>query len=399
MDGNSHSYRHGTLPNGGDEMAVLTPNLERLLAVAILLLAGLVGLAREGSAESPEPTQRYSAVYGPPQQPVKQLPSPPMIGVSNCVSLHSRLLAKLQGNVYALDSSADGRTLAVWVLGADLGVTLMDTAKGTVLQKIPAEVLPMALSPDGHFVATGTIPPPFQSRVAGPDVSLWEVGTPRRLALLHGLQAKITGLMFSPEGGLLASVTEDGILNLRRVPSGDGVWQLSAEGGVKQVAFSADGTLIAGSGPGTSRDEWTLGVWDVSTQRSVATLGRLPPLHRDERVRVLAFAPPGSGEVIFGTSQHVVIWHYGGPQSWVKRFEIAPAAVSPDGKIAVTIDSYVGGGPNGYSPVTLWDFFKGLPLVTKRSPEGTLVTTVAFSKDGRRLVCGTNGGEIIIWEH
>jgi WD40 repeat protein len=303
----------------------------------------------------------------------------------------------LQGNIYALDTSADGRIVAIWVLGADLGVTLMDPAKGTVLQRIPAEVLPIALSPDGRLVATGTIPPPFQFRVAGPDISLWEVGSPRRLALLHGLQAKITGLTFSPEGGLLASVTEDGSLNLLRVPSGEGVWTLQADGGVKQAAFSSDGALLATWARPTSGDQWTLGVWDARKFTQIAN-ANFAPLDKDEHALQLMFGPPGSDQVLFRTSKRTDIWHYLSPQNFVNLLSQNVSAISPDGRVAVTIGGYVGSGPNGYCPVTFWDLLLHSPLVTKNSPPGTLITVAAFSKDGRRLVCGTNGGEIIVWE-
>jgi WD40 repeat protein len=123
----------------------------------------------------------------------------------------------------------------------------------------------------------------------------------------------------------------------------------------------------------------------------------LPNLGQDDRVQLLRFGPPGSDEIIVGAGQQTFVWRYTSAEGQTRRIPLGAGALSPDGRVAVSIGKYVGSGPGGYSPVTFWDYRQQLPLATKSSPQGMLITVAAFSKDGRALICGTNGGEIIVW--
>ena len=112
--------------------------------------------------------------------------------------------------------------------------------------------------------------------------SLWDTTTWKDLGTFRpGDQP--TGVTFSPDGGLLAFVTERG-LKLWDVATQKEVATLAGYArSINTMAFGADGkTLVTGS------DDHTVRVWDVRTRQELAALtvdGR--------RVKSVAFSPSG----------------------------------------------------------------------------------------------------------
>jgi WD40 repeat protein len=105
--------------------------------------------------------------------------------------------------VNALAFAPDGRTLA---LGDQAGaVTLLDVATGKprVLQERGRdEVAALAWTADGKTLAAGAVRPPVTVRV-------WDVGRGRREAELATSAARVSGLVFSPDGRSLAASEDD----------------------------------------------------------------------------------------------------------------------------------------------------------------------------------------------
>jgi hypothetical protein len=67
--------------------------------------------------------------------------------------------------------------------------------------------------------------------------------------------------------------------------------------------------------------------------------------------------------------------------------------------VAVTIGSDIGSGPSADTPVIFWDAMRHAQLVTIKGRPLGIATVTAFSKDGRRLICGTIDGKTVVWEH
>ncbi|MFC7381721.1 NACHT and WD repeat domain-containing protein [Sphaerisporangium rhizosphaerae] len=165
---------------------------------------------------------------------------------------------------------------------------------------------------------------------------------------------------------------------------------------VSQVAFSADGKLLA-----SSDDAGTVRIWDVATSRPV---GRpLPTTSRPDAHPYslgIAFSPDGRLLAAAGHDRRLWIWNAadGKPVGVPlrpddQRADIAPdvVAFSPDGKLLAA-------GCND-GTVRLWDLTAGHPVgppVRRFAGPYSAVTTIAFSPDGTALAAGSDG-QVRLW--
>jgi len=154
----------------------------------------------------------------------------------------ARRIGPLAGQVRALAFSADGRTLAVavGVPGRSGAVTLLDfeTGAATTLEETKDEVLAVALSPDGRFLAAG-----------GTDavVRVWDLADKQPATDLKAHSDWISGLAFSPDGKLLATGSADKTVRVWDTASWKQRVQLpqTLTDVVNGVAFSPEGDLLA----------------------------------------------------------------------------------------------------------------------------------------------------------
>ena len=275
-------------------------------------------------------------------------------------------------------------------------------------------VTAVAFSPDGRLLATG-----------GADVRLWNpvtgqpVGTP-----LHTPGTGVAGLTFSSDGKLLAAADTSGDVQLwhvtTRQPAGPPLQASPAPGAAQaptaplvdgtsgqQVAFSADGTLVASGGSdGYAR------VWDVATGRpagpaiAVDPYAATRPVSTRYGVNAVAFSPAGRLLATAAADGYVRLWDpatgtavgrpmltaaapgLGGPDAHALAF-------SPDGKTLATAGIAVG--------VQLWSTASHVQVgkllgVPHRDPAGgppvfaASCWGLAFSPDGRQLACAESFG-------
>lgn len=167
--------------------------------------------------------------------------------------------------------TADSRRLIV----VDQQATrILDFATGAeVSRPLPAQnlgAINAAISPDGRFVATGSIVKGRRPNPTGeaedPAITIWELASGREVASLLGHRGVSSALAFSPDGRLLASVgghfwaRADRGLRVWDVATGKPLrWYKNHPGGGLKVAFLPDGRSIV-----TTGEDHTGLVWDVS---------------------------------------------------------------------------------------------------------------------------------------
>ncbi len=303
--------------------------------------------------------------------------------------------------------SHDGRWLAS---AADDGVLVWDVAERRESRRFAEPGFDVAFSPDGRFLATNGPAGPRLHDLAVPgepavfegtpsnqgqvvfspdgqllvstsdDGSVWvnDLTRAREPTVLHGHDGQVLSLAFSPDGRTLASAGPDGTIRL--LTTGKDVNPLvlrGHRGEVLDVAFNEDGSRAASVGI-----DGTLRVWRVAGV-GVAWRGHTDP------ALTATFAPGGSRVVSGGRDRTVRIWRGAGGEPVEltgHRDEIVDLAVGPDGRKIASISA------DGV--LRVWDLATG---ALEHELAGQARSSVAFTQDSRRVVAGCAGGSVCVW--
>jgi WD40 repeat protein len=146
----------------------------------------------------------------------------------------------------------------------------------------------LALSPDGRRLAT--------TREDQKTVQILDADNLEEVLTLGGNTAYITRLVFSLDGKLMASGSEDGVIRIWDVASGQSVSIIRGHtGAVEQISFHPDGRRMASC----SRN--SVKVWDVRA-------GREAFLHEGGAWRDVTFSPDGHLLTACGDDFGMRIW-------------------------------------------------------------------------------------------
>jgi WD40 repeat protein len=175
-----------------------------------------------------------------------------------------RTLTGHSGMVYGVAFSPDGRLLAT--VSSDGTVRVWDPATGAQLRTLTGHsgmVTGVAFSPDGRLLATVS---------SDGTARVWDPATGEQLRTLTGHSGMIHGVAFSPDGRLLATASSDGTARVWDPATGEQLRTLTGHTGwvrvftnklsgytdrVLGVVFSPDGRLLA-----TASDGGTARLWD-----------------------------------------------------------------------------------------------------------------------------------------
>ncbi|WP_265565541.1 trypsin-like peptidase domain-containing protein [Streptomyces hygroscopicus] len=219
--------------------------------------------------------------------------------------------------VVDLAETHDGHTL---LMSTGTAIAVWSTSHGRISRITGVTAGPLAVSPDGRVLAAGT------SGGRNGSVRLWSLADPAHPAPLGSLPAgvgRITAVAISADGRLLAAGAPDGAIRLWDISAPAGARQLPSltghRGGVDSLAFSPSHRLLASSGGDQRVRLWNLA--DPSHASSpVATLDSsnaeadtqstyLPVVHR------IAFTPDGTTLAGPGDGNNIAIrlWGVGVP--------------------------------------------------------------------------------------
>src|SRR6202035_5633126 len=107
--------------------------------------------------------------------------------------------------------SPDGQLLATG--GSLRTIQIVNLATGALAATIPSQDAPVAFSPDGRTLATCGIVRQWRGDHGHPrDVTLWDVPDRKERCRLRVGQSTIGSLAFSPDGRLLATGSDGGVI-------------------------------------------------------------------------------------------------------------------------------------------------------------------------------------------
>ncbi|QDV36995.1 protein kinase domain-containing protein [Tautonia plasticadhaerens] len=233
----------------------------------------------------------------------------------------------------------------------------------------------VAYSPDGSTLALAD---------ADGVATLYDADTRRRLHIIDAHASWMQGMAFSPDGGLLATGTEDRTIRFWAVEAGTLAKGPMTTGDVESFAFSPDGKRLAVIGHGG------LGIWDVDAEVLLS-----PPDGPGwlEGVHAVMYAPGGAVLAAAQGAHSVALLdansgeRVGGHEGHEAR--VLSLAFSPDGATLATGDAE--------GLVVLWDVASAEPRTTLAGSADP-IWALAFSPDGATLASGGGNGVVTLWD-
>jgi WD40 repeat protein/tRNA A-37 threonylcarbamoyl transferase component Bud32 len=284
------------------------------------------------------------------------------------------------GEIHSIAFSPDGKRIATAranPLRKDSGVLqVQDLENGREVLALTGHTDPVtcvAFSPDGQHIASAS-----KDRT----VKVWNAHNGLLRFSLTGHSNFVNSIAFSPDGQRIASGSADNRLKVWDVRSGQEI--LTFEGHPKPVscvAFSPDGQRIVS----TSYDK-TVKVWDAVRGQEVLTL-----LRHTEAVSCVAFSPNGLCIISGSYDKTLKLWDAQQgrdvQQGWafhpLPERAVLCRGFSPDGKHLTSTIPFLRG-------VKVWDARTGQEVLALSGPTG-MVTDAAFSPGGRYIAIATAG--------
>ncbi len=281
------------------------------------------------------------------------------------------------GPVRAVAFSADGKLVASAGDDQFICVWQADTLEAyRVLKGHKGPVLCLAFAPDGRLLSGG------QDRT----VRLWDVARRKELRKLEGHTDPVACLAVSADGKRALSGGAGGVdFTVRLWDLGSGEQRqcfTEHKGPVSSVTFAADGRqAVSGSHDKTMRR------WDLGTGKEVRRQEFLPRGVNSNGHMTLS----GDGKWgVFDTASGA---------GWMEVEAAQQPRITGDGQSLGTLAVSTAGGRfagAGGPRFTVYDLQSG--ALQRSFQPGEPLSSLAFSPDGCRLVSGTDGGLVQVWD-
>ncbi|GKZ23551.1 hypothetical protein AbraIFM66951_007569 [Aspergillus brasiliensis] len=235
----------------------------------------------------------------------------------------------------------------------------------------------VAFSPNGALIASVS---------NDMTVRLWDTttGSGYKVPVLLGHSGPVRVVRFSPDGKLVASGSDDKTVRIWEIDTGRTRWTLKGHADwVRAVSFTQDGRFVA-----TTSMDMVIKLWDLSTGSVHAILDG-----HSGCVREVTFSPDGSLIASASDDMTVRLWESTrGSNCRILRGHsdrVRSVSFSPDGKL-------VASGSKDKT-IRLWDTTTGS---TSRKLEGhsSWVRVVAFSLDGKKIASASDDMTVRLWD-
>ncbi len=187
----------------------------------------------------------------------------------------------------------------------------------------------------------------------------------------------VRGLVFSPNGETLAGVAEEtGEIIAWDLASGVQQWVLASETAVSKIAFSADGTLLAGHGNNNQ-----IQLWNMASGQAHLTLTNAS----GAAVTDFAFSPVEMTLASVDTDANITLWLWDADTGAVNPTTLIghDDIIKPIKPLVFSADGIhlASGGKD--AAIKLWDVPTGQEEVTIPDAHlGLVITGLTFSPDG-----------------
>ena len=221
--------------------------------------------------------------------------------------------------------------------------------------------------------------------VGNPRVRFSTIISPYYVASLEAHKDVVHSVLFSPDGTLLASGSDDETVKLWDVETHTNVTTLWHRD-ILSVAFSPDGKTLA-SGDNSSSGP-TVKLWDVETKQNIATLER-----QIGTVTSVAFSPDGKtlASGLYGHS--VKLWDVETKQNIATlvgdSWDSTSVVFSPDSTLLASASG---------NKIKLWDVATHTNIATLEEDRHVDITSVVFSPDGTLLASGNDRRTVKLWD-
>jgi WD40 repeat protein/serine/threonine protein kinase len=276
----------------------------------------------------------------------------------------------------------------------------VDPQTGAVLRSNTGHergILDLAITSDGaRAVTTGV----------DETIRVWDLQGGQVVRRFTGPQASLGEVSLSPDGQTMLVGSFDGTVTLWDVETGEEIRRFADDQSITAVRFSPDGrrALIGTSAlMGLFHEPGHIILWDVETGEEIRRFEGQP-----YAVEAVAFSPDGRLAVSAGEGAMAILWDVE-TGAEIRRFDdywvdspwniesYWDVEFSPDGKQIFASHTSREIASHSSGPIIGWDVESG-EQIQQLFGHNRVARSIAFSKDGQRLISGGGDSQVILWE-